>query len=268
MSQAPAMPVFTDALIGDTTHLDTEEFGAYFLILCATWRNNGMPLIDDDARLARICRVGAGRWRTKLRPILMAFFDISSGNWVQKKLEKQWGFATKNREQQREKGKRSAAVKLLKINESASTAVATEPSTEYPSSGCNTAPTSITITNTKEERKDKNHRPNLTDDENATFEQWWAFYPEKVSKGQARAAWPKALAKATMVELLAGVNRYVQSKPPDQRYCHPATWLNAERWLDESAPPPTAKPTNDLWPDRVPYDPKTDPNYRYMELGL
>ena len=57
MSKAPIMPVATDALLADTTHLSADEFGAYCLILFATWRNNGVPLADDDKRLARICRV-------------------------------------------------------------------------------------------------------------------------------------------------------------------------------------------------------------------
>jgi uncharacterized protein YdaU (DUF1376 family) len=39
MSQAPSMPVFTDALLGDTMRLSTEEFGAYCLLLFVTWRN-------------------------------------------------------------------------------------------------------------------------------------------------------------------------------------------------------------------------------------
>jgi hypothetical protein len=37
MAQAPVMPLFTDALIGDTTP-ERFEFGAYLLIMIATWR--------------------------------------------------------------------------------------------------------------------------------------------------------------------------------------------------------------------------------------
>jgi uncharacterized protein YdaU (DUF1376 family) len=90
MAKAPIMPVFTDALIGDTTHLSTEQFGAYVLILLATWRNNGRALPDDDARMARLCRAGVQRWRSKLRPSLVEFFDISDGLWHQHRLEKEW----------------------------------------------------------------------------------------------------------------------------------------------------------------------------------
>lgn len=91
MSQAPSMPVYTDALLGDTLHLSTEEFGAYCLILFATWRNNGRPLPDDDRTLARICRVDIRRWRQTLRPRLIGFFDNSGGFLRQKRLETEWG---------------------------------------------------------------------------------------------------------------------------------------------------------------------------------
>lgn len=71
-------------------HLTAEEFGAYCLLLFATWRNNGQPLPDEDRRLSRICRVTEKRWRTILRPRLVEFFDVSDGFWHQKRLEKEW----------------------------------------------------------------------------------------------------------------------------------------------------------------------------------
>ncbi len=95
MSQAPSMPVFPDALIADTTHLSAEEFGAYCLILFATWRNNGRPFPDNAKRLAHVCRVTERRWLTKLRPVIVGFFDLSDGLWRQKRLEKEWEYVVK-----------------------------------------------------------------------------------------------------------------------------------------------------------------------------
>jgi uncharacterized protein YdaU (DUF1376 family) len=95
MAKAPIMPVFTDALIGDTTHLSTEQFGAYVLILIATWRNNGRALPDDDERMARVCRVTVKRWRAKLRPVLIEFFADSDGHWHQHRLEQEFERVTK-----------------------------------------------------------------------------------------------------------------------------------------------------------------------------
>ena len=87
------MPVFTDALVGDTLHLSRDQFGAYMLILIATWRNNGQALPDDDRRMAHLTRATVKEWRTRLRPVLVEFFDISDGHWHQKRLEAEWADA-------------------------------------------------------------------------------------------------------------------------------------------------------------------------------
>ena len=123
MSKMPVMPIFTDVLIGDTTHLSSEEFGAYCLIMFATWNNSGKPFPDDDDRMARVCRVSAVRWRSKIRPILVSFFDLSDGFWRQKRLEKEWNSCAKHKASQSENGKRSAAARALKTQETISTTV-------------------------------------------------------------------------------------------------------------------------------------------------
>lgn len=67
------------------------------------------------------------------------------------------------------------------------------------------------------------------------FDEFWSIYPEKVGKGAARKAFPLALSKAPLETLIAGVHRYIANKPADRNYCHPATWLNEERWDDQPA---------------------------------
>lgn len=90
------MPVFPGALLGDTMHLTAAEFGAYCMILFVTWNNNGVPLPDDDARLARITRLSLKAWR-KARPTLAQFFDLSNGTWLQKRLQKEWDYVAQKR---------------------------------------------------------------------------------------------------------------------------------------------------------------------------
>ena len=69
------------------------------------------------------------------------------------------------------------------------------------------------------------------------FDRWWEDYPEKVGKGAARKAFAKALAKTSVDQLVAGVERYKATKPQDRAWCNPATWLNQERWTDQPDPP-------------------------------
>lgn len=66
------------------------------------------------------------------------------------------------------------------------------------------------------------------------FEEWWLAYPLKRDKGHAEKAFAKALKLAPLPELIAGVRRYIELKPPDREWCYPATWLNGKRWLDEA----------------------------------
>jgi uncharacterized protein YdaU (DUF1376 family) len=117
MSQAPIMPMFVDAMVADTMDLSAEAFGAYHLLLYATWRNNGRPLPDNDVKLARVCRVSTSKWRRTLREELAGFFDISDGTWRQKRLEKEWFSATRRIESARENGSAGGTAKSLKEKE-------------------------------------------------------------------------------------------------------------------------------------------------------
>lgn len=70
------------------------------------------------------------------------------------------------------------------------------------------------------------------------FDEFWASYPRKVGKGQARTAFLKALKKAHVEDILAGCKQYAEQRAgQDPAYtAHPATWLNGERWTDEPDP--------------------------------
>jgi hypothetical protein len=77
------------------------------------------------------------------------------------------------------------------------------------------------------------------------FEEFWRIYPRKVGKGTARRAWAKAITGTSLEKITAAATRYASrefarmsaGENPDLRYtAHPATWLNAERWDDETMP--------------------------------
>jgi len=122
MAEFPALPLFTDAYLGDTTHLSTFEHGAYLLLLIVSWRAPGAALPDDDALLARYTRMTRDKWR-KTRPILEPFFNIQDGFWHQARLQDELQHLQSRREQQSEAGKASAAAKSLKRTNRGSTPV-------------------------------------------------------------------------------------------------------------------------------------------------
>lgn len=74
------------------------------------------------------------------------------------------------------------------------------------------------------------------------FDAWWAAYPNKVGKRDARAAYDRAMRRganpAALLEAVASQQswaRWLEGYVPN-----PATWLNQDRWDDE--PPPVAQP--------------------------
>lgn len=66
------MPLLVDKYLGDTTHLTTEQHGAYLLLLMAMWKRDGV-LPAEDQQLWSIARMQPARWRAS-KPVLMEFF--------------------------------------------------------------------------------------------------------------------------------------------------------------------------------------------------
>ena len=76
---------------------------------------------------------------------------------------------------------------------------------------------------------------------NIDFYRLWKQYPRKTAKGQARRAFDRVMRQPdapTIETLCAAVDRYAApfvSGDVQMTYCaHLATWLNGERWLDET----------------------------------
>ena len=106
MSKAPAMPMYWDAYLADTTHLTTEEHGAYMLLLAAMWRRNGV-VPDDDKDNARILGLTPAKWR-KVKARLLATisgFIVENDTITQEKLQKTW----KNTQEKIDKNKQNGA---------------------------------------------------------------------------------------------------------------------------------------------------------------
>ena len=81
----------------------------------------------------------------------------------------------------------------------------------------------------------KTSSSSLTRAGSAEFDQWWGWYPHQVGKGAARKAFETAIKKTDLQTLIAGVQQYQATKPSDQKWCNPTTWLNQERWTDQPA---------------------------------
>jgi uncharacterized protein YdaU (DUF1376 family) len=81
MSDLFWMPLHIPDYLADTSHLSTEEHGAYILLIMHYWQRNGLP--DDDVRLARITRLPLDRW-VAMRSTMFGFFGPG---WFHKRID-------------------------------------------------------------------------------------------------------------------------------------------------------------------------------------
>jgi uncharacterized protein YdaU (DUF1376 family) len=116
MSKFPHLPLFTDAFIADTTHLNATETGAYLLLLMTAWRSPDCRLPDDDKKLARWARVDPRAWH-KLKPVVMEFWALTDGFWTQKRLLSERDSVSKRAETARLNGMHGGRPKSLINND-------------------------------------------------------------------------------------------------------------------------------------------------------
>ena len=163
MSQAPSMPMFWDAYLADTTHLATEEHGAYLLLLAAMWRRNGW-VPDDDRDVARILGLTVAKWkRTKER--LRSFLIFENGQISQKNLLKIWKNTQEKIEKNRKNGAKGGRPKSFENNDiaKANGSVSDNPNESIPEP--EPEPYEVaTATSSAQQQREASPGPDLVDD--------------------------------------------------------------------------------------------------------
>ena len=84
MAELPIMPLKTDALIADTTHMTAEEFGVYVRLLIAMWRHGG-KLPHSPSELAQVGGGSLQKWRG-LANVVLRPMTVAGGYVSQKRL--------------------------------------------------------------------------------------------------------------------------------------------------------------------------------------
>lgn len=219
------MPLFIGDYLADTMHLSAEQHGVYMLLIMACWRRAGV-LPTDEAQLAAIARVTVKRWR-ELLPIVAPFFLIADDGWRHKRVNEELEGAQRRINRASSGGAGKATKQDLSSDQAGD---------KHVLEACSSAAPLPLPSPLPQERKipPKAPRKRGTDD-TPEFLTFWEAFPNKVGKAAALQSFTRALLKTDLAALLAAIERYRSSKPPDRQWCNPATFLNQERWLDQPA---------------------------------
>ncbi len=106
MSGAPAyLPLFGSDYLADTSHLSTEEHGAYLLLMIAAWRQDDCGLPLDDKKLGRIVGLSSRKW-AQIKDTILEFWRVENGRIYQPRLHKEWLYACKKSEGNRQNARK------------------------------------------------------------------------------------------------------------------------------------------------------------------
>lgn len=230
MAEFPAIPIFTDAFISDTTHLTAAQTGAYIMLLMTAWRTKENALPDDDDFLARCSRLDK-RTFVKQKSIIMRFWSLDSSHlWRQGRLDDE----RKRADEQRIKNAKAGKASALKRKGRHSTCV-------QPKSNESPTPSPSPTVDIERVAEDKILN-------NILFEEFWNLYPLKSSREDSRKEYASAIEKGTAHEtIINGVKLYAESvRGSSQRFIKdPPNWLRGEKWNDKPIDrSEKGKPTN------------------------
>ena len=92
MAEFPALPLWTDRYLADTTHLHDAEHGVYLLLLMHLWRTPLQRFPTDPAWIARKMGRSVQDFEKSVFPIMQEFMQCDGNWWTQKRLSTEWNY--------------------------------------------------------------------------------------------------------------------------------------------------------------------------------
>lgn len=108
--KSPAFQIYPADFLADakTLVMSASEIGAYWLLLCVCWRENGLP--DDLDELAAIARTPVKQFQKSWeKRIQRCFMKREDGKWTHKRLQTERDKQIENREKRQKAGEKGAA---------------------------------------------------------------------------------------------------------------------------------------------------------------
>ena len=106
------MQLYVGDYLADTTHLTTEQHGAYMLLLLTMWRHGG-KLPNEPQKLARIARTTGRKW-PGIWAEIEAFFVVDGDVITNNRLTKEYQKAVRKSELRADAGSLGGKAKALK----------------------------------------------------------------------------------------------------------------------------------------------------------
>ncbi len=126
MSEFSIMPFYVGDYLADTSHLSTEEHGAYILLLLHYWKKRQGPK-NDPKRLAKITLLSAKKWRN-FSPTILEFFQIKDDRLIHPRMERELTIAAEKHNRRVDAGQKGGQQRssnaLAKLKHSSSNGVA------------------------------------------------------------------------------------------------------------------------------------------------
>jgi uncharacterized protein YdaU (DUF1376 family) len=210
-----------------TSHLSLTEHGAYAVLL-DHYYSTGLPLPANADLLQRVCRAFSPSEVEAMHSVIAQFFTLRAGGYHNDRADEE----LLRRGEISEKRKNAA-------NTRHANAPANDGSNAPPKA--NTATATVTPDLSDQKSISRDSKPEA-EKLHADFEAWYAAYPRRLDPGRARKAYASARKKAAPDVLLNAARAYAVDcigREP-QFIKHPATWLNAEAWLNQPYEPPSA----------------------------
>jgi uncharacterized protein YdaU (DUF1376 family) len=103
------MPLYVGDYLKATMGLNTEQHGAYLLLIMAAWQEGG-ALPNDSTQLAAYARLTADKWASH-EPILSRYFAVTADRWTHERVQEELARAKEMVETKRRAGGLGAANK-------------------------------------------------------------------------------------------------------------------------------------------------------------
>ena len=123
------MPLYVADYLADTTHLSTEQHGAYLLLIMSAWKRGGR-VPADDRQLAAITGLTLAAWR-KHKPLILPMFTPDGPDLIHGRVVSELQAAKSHSERRRAAGAKGAQNRW----QSDSKAIANEWQNDRPSEG-------------------------------------------------------------------------------------------------------------------------------------